>query len=103
MRDSKIINTIKDHLNLIDSKKGHQNRINAIIDLYDYLITIPEFLKENNKFKMKVISKLNDFINEPILRDKNDNKINNLEFIFSKFEIYENYLRNLDNKIIIKI
>lgn len=102
---SDITSTIRDYLFLIETKNGPQNKLNCIIELYDYLMTIPEFLIKNNTFKIKIIDKLNEFKNDSILNDKNDNRINNREFIFSKFEIYEKFLNNLNNanKIIIKI
>jgi len=102
---SDITHIISGHLIFFQRNIGVQNKFNAIINLYDYLMTIPEFLIKNNNFKIKVIDKLNEFKNEPILKDYNDDKINNREFLFSKFKIYEDFLNNLDdaNKIIIKI
>jgi len=102
---SDIIHAISGHLIFFNRNIGPQNKVDAIIKLYDYLMTIPDFLIKNNNFKQKVIDKLNEFKNEPILKDYNDDKINNREFLFSKFKIYEDFLNNLDdaNKIIIKI
>jgi hypothetical protein len=105
MINSEIINIISGHLIFFQRNIGVQNKFNAFIKLYDFLMTIPDFLMKNNNFKIKVIDKLNELKNEPILKDYNDNRIDNREFLFSKFKIYEDFLRNLENanKIIIKI
>jgi hypothetical protein len=102
---SDIIVKVHGHLIFFSQNEGPQNKINAIINLYDYLMTVPDFLIKNNNFKQKVVDKLNEFKNEPILKDYNDNRIDNREFLFSKFKIYEDFLNNLENanKIIIKI
>jgi hypothetical protein len=105
MINSEIINIISGHLIFFQRNIGVQNKFNAFIKLYDFLMTIPDFLMKNNNFKIKVIDKLNELKNEPILKDYNDNRIDNREFLFCKFKIYEDFLRNLENanKIIIKI
>jgi hypothetical protein len=105
MINSEIINIISGHLIFFQRNIGVQNKFNAFIKLYDFLMTIPDFLMKNNNFKIKVIDKLNELKNEPILKDYNDNRIDNREFLFSKFKIYEDFLNNLENvnKIIIKI
>jgi hypothetical protein len=102
---SDIVHIISCHLNFFHRYFGIQNKFNAVINLYDYLMTVPDFLIKNNNFKQKVVDKLNEFKNEPILKDYNDNRIDNREFLFSKFKIYEDFLNNLENanKIIIKI
>lgn len=105
LNKSDIYHTVSGHLFFFNQIDGIQNRLNAIINLYDYLMTIPKFLIANNNFKLKAIEKLFEIKKDSILNDKNDDQINNRNFILNKFEIYENYLTNLDNygKIIIKI
>ena len=78
--------------------------------MFDYLMKIPEFLIEYKNFKDVTISKLNEIKNDTVLNDINDNRINNREFIFNKFNEFDKYLSNLkdynknqQNNIIITI
>jgi hypothetical protein len=48
---------------------------------------------------MTVIKKLDEFKNHHILNNINDNRINNREFIFYKFEKYSKYFDNIKKPI----
>jgi hypothetical protein len=100
MSKDKIINTIKNYLCKSENTKSNlQIQMDSIIELFDYIITVPSFLKKHDNFLNTVIRKLHEFKNNNILNDINDNRINNREFIFYKFEKYNNYLNDLKNPI----
>jgi hypothetical protein len=100
MSKDEIINTIKDYLYKSENTKSNlQIQMDTIIELFDYIITIPSFLKENDNFLNTVIKKLDEFKNHHILNNINDNRINNREFIFYKFEKYSKYFDNIKKPI----
>jgi hypothetical protein len=65
-------------------------RINSIINMYKYVLTIPNFLRIHNDFRKKLYNKTNEFLEDPITK-------NNPELS----QILENvviFINDLDNK-----
>ena len=100
MSKDEIINTIKNYLCKSENTKSNlQMQMDTIIELFDYIITVPSFLKQHENFLNTVIRKLDEFKKNDILNKINDNKINNREFIFYKFEKYSKYFNNINKPI----
>jgi len=100
MSKDEIINTIKGYIYKSENTKSNvQMQLNTIIELFDYIITVPSFLKKHENFLNTVIKKLDEFKRNDTLNNINDNRINNREFIFYKFEIYNKYLNNIKKSI----
>ena len=85
-----IITKIKKYLELNDQTYGKDNKIINVCELFDYLMTIPNFLCTQPKFRYTVINKINEFRND-------EEAFNNNSFKFKLHQL-ENYIDNLKNK-----
>ena len=100
MSKDEIINTIKDYLYKSENTRLNlQMQMDTIIELFDYIITVPSFLKQHENFLNTVIGKLDELKKNDTLNNINDNRINNREFIFYKFEKYSKYFDNIKKLI----
>lgn len=85
-----IVNKLKIFFKEAESIHGTNNRIKKVIELLDYILTIPKFLSETVNIKLKLIEKINQFTYE------NNYIYHDLNFSNKLIEA-KNFIDNLEN------
>ena len=87
--NANIVIKIKKYLELNDQAIGKDNKIIIVCELFDYLMTIPNFLCTQSKFRHMVTNKINEF-------NCDNNTLNNIYFK-NKLDQLEKFIFNLKN------
>lgn len=85
------IEFIKMTLHLCAKAYGYKNKIIIMIIMFDYLFRNFKFVKDNNKFKIVLENKLNEFIND-------DHNINNINEVIEKYNLEKDLINKWKNE-----
>ena len=87
------IEIIKDYLFKISNTIDQFNKVNVIIDMFNYILTAPEFIAKEAKFRYQMELKIDELSNDiKLMQLENKNKYDELVIILKKF------LENLKNR-----
>jgi len=90
-----IVDKIKKFLYDIENTTVIQNKVNNIIMLFEYIITIPKFLCFHAKFRSVVVAKVEALKNDPIINDFNDDRVSNRNEFFKTADKLDKFVKEL--------
>jgi len=94
------MNTIKEYMTGSTNAPTKEERIDFMIQLFQYFLTVPQFIATEAKFRLTVLSKIDELFNEiKILSPKNGHKLIKL---LKKVKIFVNNLKSRPDYILLQ-
>ena len=92
----KSMESINNYYAKLDNTNEEIERVNIIIDLFEYLLTIPEFMARQARFRLEIQIKMNEFskvVEELQLENKEKyyESIKHLEIFFNEIRHRKDY------------
>jgi len=91
------INNIKELMTKSINTSGIINRVNIMIEMFEYFLTIPQFLAKEAKFRKATLLKIDEIYEEiKVLHPENGNKLcdllNNVKIFVDNLKFRNDYL-----------
>jgi hypothetical protein len=87
------IEIIKDYLNKVFDTIDKLEKVNVIIDMFKYILTIPEFIAREAKFRLQIEIKMNE-----LPKEIDELQLENKEKFYEIIKILKVFLENLKNR-----
>ena len=105
------IEAIKEYLVKVSNTIDKINKVNVIIDMFDYLLTVPEFVAKEAKFRFQMELKIDELSKEvELMQFENKNKfyklVGDLKIFLENIKSRDDYISIYDpfiHKIIITL
>jgi hypothetical protein len=87
------MDNIKDYLLSISTINDKEEKVNVIIDLFNYILTAPEFIAKEAKFRLQLDLKIDDLSKEiePL-------QLQNKKKFYKLIKILKKFLNNLKSR-----